>query len=364
MLKVLFSLDTKIKSIDVKWVIIKEFTDQLKKIYDTNLDNKLDEYEMKFIQKALVDYASIKNFMTHISYGEVIDKQNSDLVKVSSYEAKIIDGILHFFYTIDVDYDIKNDYALYIKINDDENYFVLLLEKNYLNFKNKAKISKIVDTQSVIFHIANATTNEKAKHTEEKIVKKEEIKKENLKAKQEKEQTLLDKFVQKVKKYLVAVQKGDNLALFTLFFVSFIYGIIHALGPGHGKTLAFSYFTSNKSSYSKAFIISLASVFVQIIGALILVSISVFILQSVLNSFVSDSVKILTQISAVMIMLLAFYILLQKLNNKGCSCSSCSTKNSNAISFSTTNNNTLLKANDKIDFQNLKRKKEVIYTLY
>jgi len=350
------STDTKIKSIDVKWVITKEFTDQLKQIYDTNLDNKLDEYEMKFIQKALVDYASIKNFMTHISYGEVIDKQNSDLVKVSSYEAKIIDGILHFFYTIDVDYDIKNDYALYIKINDDENYFVLLLEKNYLNFKNKAKISKIVDTQSVIFHISNVATYEKAKHTEEKIVKKEEIKKENLKPKQEKEKTLLDKFVQKVKKYLVAVQKGDNLALFTLLFVSFIYGIIHALGPGHGKTLAFSYFTSNKSSYSKAFIISLASAFVHIIGALILVSISVFILQSVLNSFVSDSVKILTQISAVMIMLLAFYILLQKLNNKGCSCSSCSTKNSNAISFSTTSSLSL-KANDKIDFKNLKKKK-------
>ncbi|WP_404319959.1 nickel/cobalt transporter [Malaciobacter canalis] len=350
------STDTKIKSIDVKWVITKEFTDQLKQIYDTNLDNKLDEYEMKFIQKALVDYASIKNFMTHISYGEVIDKQNSDLVKVSSYEAKIIDGILHFFYTIDVDYDIKNDYALYIKINDDENYFVLLLEKNYLNFKNKAKISKIVDTQSVIFHISNVATYEKAKHTEEKIVKKEEIKKENLKAKQEKEKTLLDKFVQKVKKYLVAVQKGDNLALFTLLFVSFIYGIIHALGPGHGKTLAFSYFTSNKSSYSKAFIISLASAFVHILGALILVSISVFILQSVLNSFVSDSVKILTQISAVMIMLLAFYILLQKLNNKGCSCSSCSTKNSNAISFSTSSSLSL-KANDKIDFQNLKKKK-------
>lgn len=156
------------------------------------------------------------------------------------------------------------------------------------------------------------------------------------------------------------MQKGDTLALITLLFVSFIYGIIHALGPGHGKALAFSYFSATKSSYSKAFIISLASAFVHIIGALILVSISVFILQSVLNSFVSDSVKILTQVSAIMIMLLAFYILLQKLNNKGCSCSSCSscsTKNSNAISFSTSSSLSL-KANDKIDFKNLKRKKK------
>lgn len=350
------STDTKINSIDIKWVITKEFTEQLKQIYDTNLDNKLDEYEMKFIQKALVDYASMKNFMTHLSYGKVIDKQNSDLVKVSSYEAKIIDGILHFFYTIDVNYDIKNDYALYIKINDDENYFVLLLEKDYLSFRNKAKVSKIVDTQSVVFHISNAAIKTQTTKKQD-IIKNSAQKKEEVSIqKSKKEETLLDEFVKKVKKYLVEVQKGDTLALITLLFVSFIYGIIHALGPGHGKALAFSYFSATKSSYSKAFIISLASAFVHIIGALILVSISVFILQSVLNSFVSDSVKILTQVSAIMIMLLAFYILLQKLNNKGCSCSSCSTKNSNAISFSTSSSLSL-KANDKIDFKNLKKKK-------
>lgn len=188
------STDTKINSIDIKWVITKEFTEQLKQIYDTNLDNKLDEYEMKFIQKALVDYASMKNFMTHLSYGKVIDKQNSDLVKVSSYEAKIIDGILHFFYTIDVNYDIKNDYALYIKINDDENYFVLLLEKDYLSFRNKAKVSKIVDTQSVVFHISNAA----------------------IKTQTTKKQDIIKNSAQKKKKYLFKRVKKKKLYLMSL----------------------------------------------------------------------------------------------------------------------------------------------------
>lgn len=100
--------------------------------------------------------------------------------------------------------------------------------------------------------------------------------------------------------------------------------MIHALGPGHGKSLVFSYFASNKSSYLKAFVISQASAFVHIIAALILVMVSVFLLQSVLNNFVKDSVEILTKISAIMIILLAIYILYNKLNHKSCSCSSCS----------------------------------------
>lgn len=344
------SSDTKITSMDVTWILTPEFTNQLKEIYDTNLDNTLDNNELAFIQKAFVDYASLKNFMTHISYGQTINKEVSDKVEVFKYETKIINGILHFFYSIKLDYDIKNDYSLYVNINDDENYFILLLQKDYLVFKNKAKIAKIVDNQSVIFLISNAVIE---KNKEEKEIQEQQILQEVKKT------TILDEFILKVKKYLLEVQKGNSLALFTLLFASFIYGIIHALGPGHGKTLAFSYFTSNKSSYKKAFIISLSSAFIHILGALILVFISVFILENLLSNFVNDSIKALTQISAVLIMLLAFYILLQKLNNKSCSCSACK---SSGISWTTGSLNSL-KANDKISFKKSNKKSDLYFIL-
>lgn len=344
------STDTKITSMDVTWILTPEFTNQLKEIYDTNLDNTLNKNELELIQKAFVDYATLKNFMTHISYGQTINKEVSDKVEVYKYETKIINGILHFFYSIKLDYNIQNDYSFYVSINDDENYFVLLLQKDYLVFKNKAKIAKTVDNQSVVFLISNANI---IKNEEKKEIKSEQ------KLKEEKEPTLLDKFILEVKKYLLEVQKGNTLALFTLLFVSFIYGIIHALGPGHGKTLAFSYFTSNKSSYKKAFIISLSSAFIHILTALILVFISVFILESLLSNFVNDSIKALTQISAVLIMLLAFYILLQKLNNKGCSCSSCSNK---GISWSIKPSNNL-KANNNISFQKSNKKSDLYFIL-
>ena len=35
--------------------------------------------------------------------------------------------------------------------------------------------------------------------------------------------------------------------------IAFVYGLVHAIGPGHGKALVALYFTSNKSDYKKAF---------------------------------------------------------------------------------------------------------------
>ena len=82
-------------------------------------------------------------------------------------------------------------------------------------------------------------------------------------------------------------------------------------------------FSAQKSSYVQAFVISLATAFVHIIGALILVLVSVFVLQSVLNRFMEDSISYITALSAVIIMFLALYILYRKLNKKSYSCCSC-----------------------------------------
>lgn len=351
------STETKIESIEVKWVLTKDFTNQLMQIYDTNLNDKIDKNELEIIHQAFDEYAKMKNYMTHISYGKTIDEDISKSFIVKDSKASIEEGVLHFYYSVVLGYELINDNALYIKIDDDENYFVLLMNKNYITFKNKAKISRIVERQSVVFYINKVPPKKQIDDLKKPIEKSD--KKESL----DSEETLLQLFVSEVKRYLLLAQKGDIISLFLLLFVSFVYGVIHALGPGHGKALAFSYFSANKSSYTKAFFISLASAFVHIIGALILVMISVFVLQSVLNSFVNDSVTILTQISAVMIMLLAFYILLQKLKKKQCACSLCSSKK-DGISWSVNPANTL-KPNAAIEFvnENKKTKKDLYFVL-
>lgn len=317
----------KIESANITWVLTKEFSEQLKQIYDVNQNNFIDKDELKPIEESLLDYIKPKNFLTHISYGEVVDKKKSKKIKIQKYKTYIKNSLLHFSYIIDLNYDVIGDNAFYIDINDDENYFILLLAKNAVKFDAPFKYEKILSRQSAIFYIKPETVKE----TVEEEEKKETVNVDkNIDV--DKKETLLSSFSKKVKEYLLKIQKGDSYSLFILLGVSFLYGIIHALGPGHGKSLAFAYFSSNKSSYFKAFLISQASAFVHIVGALILVVVSVFLLQSFLNNFVKDSVEILTKVSSIMIILLAIYILYNKLKHDKCACSSCCSSNVNTNS--------------------------------
>jgi ABC-type nickel/cobalt efflux system permease component RcnA len=322
------SNDEMIHSIDFKWELSKEFTEQLLEIYDTNLNQKIDYEELDLIQTALVDYAKPKNFMTHISYDEKSDSNKYKAYNASKYKTYIQQNVLFFHYTLELNEPIKANHHLNIYVNDDENYFILLLNKQFLVFKNKAKIHKhIADKQRVVFSIDAKTTLpkefEKTTAKEEIITQPKELPKESL----------LDKFTQKVKENLQKVKQGDTLALILLLIISFGYGIVHALGPGHGKALAFSYFSSHKSSFLKAFIIALASSFIHIIAALVLVLVSVFILKSFLNNFLNDTVYWLSVLSAIMIMLLALYLLIMKLKKQSCGCSSCCSHNSKKNDF-------------------------------
>ena len=300
-----------IKTVKFVWKVNKEFTDSLKDVYDTNADGIIDKKELILVEDSFLNYAEKNNFATHISYHLIVDKNKSRKIEVISTNIYIKESILHFEYTLKLNYEIKQDYSLYIQVLDRNRFFLLSLDKSAVHFKNENSIRRFIHKQIVIFHI-NSTP---IKVREDTIVKIEE------KSPIIKEKTFLEEFVQKVKENLIAIKNGADIwALLSLILVSFVYGVIHAIGPGHGKTLAFSYFLSHKSSFFKAFVISQASAFIHILGAFILVLISVFVLKTFLNNFVSDSVFILTKVSAAMIIVLACYIFYKKIKNKSCEC--------------------------------------------
>lgn len=334
--------DKKIKTLNITWVLTKEFTEQLEQIYDRNQNNYLDKRELIPVEESILDYIEDKNYLTHISYDKLIDIKNSNEVIIKSKKTYIKNSLLHFNYVIDLNYDVIKDNALYISVEDDEKYFILVLSKDNVKFNAPFEYQELINEKSVVFNIdVKIQENKKMDDKEESQNKMPDIKTEVKKE----DNSLLSNFSKKVKEYLLKIENGDDYALFVLLGISFIYGVLHALGPGHGKSLAFSYFAANKSSFLKAFWISQLSAFVHIIGALILVVISVFLLQSVLNNFVNDSVEILTKLSSVMIIMLAIYILYNKLNNKNCSCSSCTPSSKPTWSTKLPQNRTKLKTN-------------------
>ena len=350
---------THIKTLNVSWTFAGEFTKELLQIYDTNLDASFNEKELQQIQIALLDYLKAKNFLTFISYDKQIN-QKSNPFEIKDYKISFKNKTLSFEYNIDLNYKIYDKNILYIKIIDDENYFDIVFNDKKQLMNIPYKISKSSSINDVKFTI-DAPDLQVQEEKKEEIIIKEEVEKEII------QENILDKFVLNIKKNLLAIQNGeDKTALLFLFMASFIYGVIHSVGPGHGKALAFSYFSSQKSSYFEAFIISLATAFVHIFGALILVVISVFLLESVMNRFMEDSISYITSLSAVIIMFLALYILYRKLAKKSSSCACCSVELKTTTFMTKPNNNiNFIKTtlNKPVILQARSKKQDLIFVL-
>ena len=113
--------------------------------------------------------------------------------------------------------------------------------------------------------------------------------------------------------------------------LSFIYGFFHAAGPGHAKLLTASYFLAHGGSYVKAFGFALKIGLLHVLGALVLVSASMFMLQNVAGLVSTNSASITTKISTLLIIVITALISYDKArrvrsgvgHDAGCSCAAC-----------------------------------------
>lgn len=92
--------------------------------------------------------------------------------------------------------------------------------------------------------------------------------------------------------------------------IAFIYGLVHAAGPGHGKALVSFYFASNKNSYPEAFKLGYLISIIHAISALTLTFGIYFILESMFRQNFNHYSQITMQISAAMIILVGIYLMI------------------------------------------------------
>lgn len=98
--------------------------------------------------------------------------------------------------------------------------------------------------------------------------------------------------------------------------IAFTYGLVHALGPGHGKALVALYFTSNKSDYKKAFKMGYTISVIHAISALVFTFGIFFILKTMFRQHFNEFSTLSMQISAVMIMSVGLYLLYEAYKDK------------------------------------------------
>ncbi len=101
------------------------------------------------------------------------------------------------------------------------------------------------------------------------------------------------------------IQTGsDPKPVIILVLVAFVYGVVHSMGPGHGKVVAFSYFLTERETADKSILFGALIAFGQALSAILTVAIIYFaVRQTFLSSFESFS-RIIKLLSASLIVVL------------------------------------------------------------
>jgi nickel/cobalt exporter len=79
---------------------------------------------------------------------------------------------------------------------------------------------------------------------------------------------------------LIRAAKADGTAAWSLFGLSFLYGIFHAAGPGHGKAVISSYLVANEETWRRGVVLSFASALIQALVAVAVVGIAAALLNA------------------------------------------------------------------------------------
>lgn len=106
----------------------------------------------------------------------------------------------------------------------------------------------------------------------------------------------------------IRAAKADGSAVWGLFGLSFLYGIFHAAGPGHGKAVISSYLVANEETWRRGIVLSFASALLQAIVAVLVVGIAAWLLSATAKTMCSAE-RVIEIVSYALIALLGARLL-------------------------------------------------------
>jgi nickel/cobalt exporter len=109
----------------------------------------------------------------------------------------------------------------------------------------------------------------------------------------------------------IRASKEDGAAMWELFGVSFVYGVFHAIGPGHGKAVISSYLVANEETWRRGVVLSFASAGIQSLVAVVLVAIAAVLLGATAKA-IGLTVHLVEIISYALVILIGVRLLYVK----------------------------------------------------
>ena len=300
-------LDIHEKNIDkihFVWKFSDIYTDELRVQFDKNNNSKLDKEEIQKILEIKNNYLQNKHMLTNIKL--IYPDENSVILNPKYENFSLYLERNQLIYTFDgtVNAPIEERSGLSFVFEDNEGFFSFIVSD--INTSSKDiffESNPYLFTANILFSYNGFDDKQTKARNINTAIATDELKQENI----------LKKSIEKIKSLFESIKDESNpFTYISLLLFAYIYGVIHALGPGHGKTLVASYFLTNDKSYIKALLISLAIGIVHTFSAFLLTVAIYFFLDVLLAQFVDNAVFYTTKISAFIIIFIAIYLLLKK----------------------------------------------------
>ena len=103
-------------------------------------------------------------------------------------------------------------------------------------------------------------------------------------------------------------RQDRRLGLWGLIGISFLYGIFHAAGPGHGKAVISSYLLANEETWRRGVALSFASALLQALTAIVIVAIAAVLIGATAK-MMGDTVRVIEIASYALIVLIGARLL-------------------------------------------------------
>ncbi|MCW8837409.1 MAG: DUF1007 family protein, partial [Thiovulaceae bacterium] len=312
-----------LKNIDFLWTFSDIYTKEITTQYDKNKNNKLDADELDTILQIKNNYLTKKDMLTNIKLTSADENITTIQTKFKNMELSVEnENLIYKFTTADMSFSLQDKSKLSIVFEDNEDFFSFIVTNLKVSSDNLYYQENLyLFTANIVFSytpfVKTITTQKDKNSTEEKplLLKEQNIdpQAKKIQKKELTQENILKDSINKIKSLFEQIKDEKNpLTYIALLLFAYMYGVVHALGPGHGKTLVASYFLTNERSYTKALFISLAIGIVHTFSAFLLTVAIYFFLDVLFAQFVDNAVFYTTKISALIIIFIALYLLMQK----------------------------------------------------
>ena len=301
-----------LKSIDVEWTLDPMFSQMVMGDFDLNRNGVFEPKERYEVHQAIVAMKEVGYFIR-----PVVNTKKIWLKELKNFTVRQEKGLVIYRFTIPANEKIGQSLNLSITYDteaafnngiiyhlNDKNVYLIPQKSAQLSVQLiKPKISQGNDSKLLITLRPNPIAlagsalggNVQNRSSESGFSQS------------------LRTITEKIHGALVEAQEHPSFAsIGAILLFSLLYGILHAAGPGHGKTLVASYFSTNERSYGKGISIALLIATTHVVSALTITFILYWFVHTMFSQTISDVSLYMTKFSGVVILGIALYLARQK----------------------------------------------------